>query len=147
MNPWLVLLWISAVVVLITGAIMVLSVRANKSRRRNIKDGDTSDPSQVSDLVEVLQASAAGGALVDKNLAVIASNEPARRMELLQGGDFTFPALQRLCQEARRTGAVQRITIEVPRNTIRGRGGLATMVLEARRSEERRVGIERREWS
>src|SRR5690625_2641053 len=133
MNPWLVLLSISAVGVLITGAIMVLSVRANKSRRNNIRDGDTSDPSQVSDLVEVLQASAAGGALVDKNLAIIASNEPARRMELFQGGDFTFAALQRLCQEARRTGAVQRITIEVPRNTIRGRGGLA-------RSEERRVG-------
>lgn len=111
---------------------MVLSVRANKSRRSNIRDGDTSGPSQVSDLVKILQASTAGGALVDKNLAVISSNEQARRMELLQGGNFTFPALRRLCQEARRTGAVQRITIEVPRNTIRGRGGLATMVLEAR---------------
>src|SRR5690625_7985586 len=90
MNPWLVLLWISAVGVLITGAIMVLSVRANKSRRNNIRDGDTSDPSQVSDLVEGLQASAAGGALVDKNLAIIAANEPARRLELLQGSGFAF---------------------------------------------------------
>lgn len=86
----------------------------------------------VSDLVRVLHASNAGGALVDAQRRLTHVNALARQMGLVSDNTFTLPALDRLCRLAQREGEVQRITLEVPRVAMPGSGSFATLVLEVR---------------
>lgn len=83
-------------------------------------------------MVAVLSAASAGGALVDERGRLLAVNDLAQHMELVAGGRFTLPALDRLCTEAQRTGEVQRITIEIPRVATGAPGSFAPLILEVR---------------
>ncbi|HLS03441.1 MAG TPA: ATP-binding protein [Actinomycetales bacterium] len=101
-------------------------------RRRKIADDGAHASPDVSDVMAVLHAASAGGALVDAGGKLIAVNNLAKRMELVSEGRFTLAALERLSSEAQRTREIQRITIEVPRATTGTPGGFAPLILEVR---------------
>jgi len=101
-------------------------------RRETIRDDAPSDRADVTDLISVLSAASAGGALVDERGNLVSVNELARRMGIVSQNNFTLPALERVCAEAGRSGEVQRITIEIPRTGLAGSGSSATLVLEVR---------------
>src|SRR5690625_1629346 len=129
MNPWLTLLWIGAIVTLVTAITVLVRFR---SAGREIADDVTNSGSDVSDLVAILQAASGGGVLIDKDFNVLFANDAASQMSLLHRGRFTLPAVRKLCHSAQTDQTLQRITIEVPRSSLRSDNGFSTMVLEVR---------------
>lgn len=102
------------------------------SRKQKTMDGAASAPRDVSDLVAVLGASSAGGALLDEQGRFLYVNDLARRMGLIDGDRFALHALDQLCGAVRQAGEIQRITIEIPRTAMEASGGFANLVLEVR---------------
>jgi len=130
MNLWLILLWIGAIVALVAGIILLVRSR---SHGQDIILDDVTDPgADISDLVEILQAASGGGVLIGRDFNVLFANDAASQMSLLHQGRFTLPAVRKLCHLAQSDQTVQRITIEVPRSSLRSDNGFSTMVLEVR---------------
>jgi two-component system, OmpR family, sensor histidine kinase SenX3 len=147
---------VSGVLGLVTGAVVMASVRGTGRSRRRLQQAPATGtlPAGVSDVLAVLRS---GAIVLDAADAVVSSSPPAVANGLVRGHDLVHDELRQLARQVRRDGVIREVELDLPRGPLgRGRimvrarvaplGSSYVLLLVDDRTEARRVEDVRRDF-